>query len=93
MNIYVGNLSYRLEEEDLRAAFEQYGEVTSIRIIMDRETERSKGFGFVEMSDENAGNTAVEALEGVELEGRHLRVSVAKEKDRGSNNNNRGNSN
>lgn len=92
MNIYVGNLSYRLEEEDLKAAFEQYGEVNSIRIIMDRETGRSKGFGFVEMADEAAGNAAVEALEGTELEGRNLRVSVANEKERRPSNNNRGNS-
>lgn len=91
MNIYVGNLSYRLEEADLKAAFEEYGEVTSTRIIIDRETGRSKGFGFVEMSDEKAGKNAVEALEGIEIEGRTLRVSVANEKER-SNNNNRSNS-
>lgn len=88
MNIYVGNLSYRLEEEDLKSAFEEYGEVTSVRIIIDRETGRSKGFGFVEMSDDAAGNTAVEALEGSELEGRSLRVSVANEKERNNNRNN-----
>lgn len=88
MNIYVGNLSYRLEEADLTAAFEEYGEVTSTRIIIDRETGRSKGFGFIEMSDEEAGKNAVEALEGVELEGRTLRVSVANEKERRPNNRN-----
>ncbi len=86
MNIYVGNLSYRVEEEDLKAAFEQYGEVTSTRIIIDRETGKSKGFAFVEMTDEEAANTAVVSLEGSEFEGRNLRVSVANEKDRGSNN-------
>lgn len=77
MNIYVGNLNYKLQVSELQEAFEAYGEVSSARIIKDKETRRSKGFGFVEMPNDSEGQKAVEALEGADLKGRTLRVSVA----------------
>lgn len=78
MNIYVGNLSYQTGEEHLRTAFEQYGEVRSAAVIMDRETGRSKGFGFVEMDDDGAAQNAIEALNGTELDGRQIKVNEAR---------------
>ena len=84
MNIYVGNLDYSLNEDDLRGIFEEYGEVESVKIIIDRETNRSKGFGFVEMNDED-GQKAIDDLDGAELNDRPLRVNVAQKRD-----NNRG---
>ncbi len=77
MNIYIGNLPYRIVEEDLKEIFEEYGEVTSAKVIKDKFTGRSKGFGFVEMSDEEAGKKAVEELNNAELEGRNIKVSEA----------------
>ncbi|MDR0829811.1 MAG: RNA-binding protein [Prevotellaceae bacterium] len=76
MNIYVGNLSYRLRENDLQNAFAEFGEVTSCKIITDRDTRRSKGFAFVEMSDDSAARQAISSLNGAEFDGRPL---VAKE--------------
>jgi RNA recognition motif-containing protein len=81
MNIYVGNLSYRMEDKDLEAVFSKYGEVKSAKVIMDRETGRSKGFGFVEMHTASAGSEAIEALNGNECEGRTLRVNEAKPRE------------
>lgn len=81
MNIYVGNLSYRMDDGELREVFEQYGEVSSARIINDRETGRSKGFGFVEMPDDSAANEAIEALNGKEVGGRNLRVNEARPRE------------
>jgi len=84
MNIFVGNLSYNTNEEQLRQLFEQYGTVDSARIIMDRETHRSRGFGFVEMPDNSQAQAAIQALEGHDLEGRPLRVNEARPReDRG----------
>jgi len=80
MNIYVGNISYSTSEEDLRESFGQFGEVTSAKIITDRETGRSKGFGFVEMADDEAGNKAIEEMNGKEIGGRDLRVNMARPK-------------
>ena len=80
MNIYVGNISYSTSEDDLRESFGQYGEVTSAKIIADRETGRSKGFGFVEMVDDEAGNKAIEEMNGKEVGGRALRVNMARPK-------------
>ena len=80
MNIYVGNISYSTSEEDLRESFGQFGEVTSAKIITDRETGRSKGFGFVEMADDDAGNKAIEEMNGKEIGGRDLRVNMARPK-------------
>ena len=75
--MYVGNLSFQTTEGDLDALFAQVGEVESVRIITDRDTGRSRGFGFVEMSDENAA-TAIEKFNGTELDGRALTVNEAK---------------
>ncbi len=80
MNIYTGNLSYDLSEDDLKGAFEAYGEVTSAKIISDRYSGRSKGFGFVEMPSDDAAKAAIEALAGKELAGRPLVVNEARPK-------------
>lgn len=76
MNIYVGNIPYKSTEDDLGNLFAEFGDVTSVKIIQDKFTGRSKGFGFVEMNDDN-GNAAIEALDGFEHMGRNLRVSKA----------------
>jgi RNA recognition motif-containing protein len=76
--LYVGNLNYRTQEEDLRALFAQHGDVVSVSIITDRDTGQSRGFGFVEMSDEAAARAAESALNGVEFEGRNLKVNEAR---------------
>lgn len=76
--IYVGNLGFTVTNEDLRTKFEQYGNVSSANIITDRDTGRSKGFGFVEMSEKNDANTAINALNGSEYMGRNMNVSEAK---------------
>jgi|TARA_B100001971_G_scaffold100686_1_gene92806 RNA recognition motif-containing protein len=78
MNIYVGNLSYDLSEDDLKGAFEEFGEVTSAKIISDRYNGRSKGFGFLEMSSDDDAKAAIEALSGKELAGRALVVNEAR---------------
>ena len=78
MNIYTGNLSYDISEEDLKAAFEEFGEVTSAKIISDRYSGRSKGFGFVEMPSDDAAKAAIDALAGKELSGRPLVVNEAR---------------
>jgi RNA recognition motif-containing protein len=76
--LYVGNLNYDTESFALRDLFAQYGEVVSTNIIMDRESGRSRGFGFVEMSDEEGAENAKAALDGYEFEGRQLKVNDAK---------------
>ena len=87
MNIYVSNLSFHTSEEDLKDLFSKYGGVTSAKIIMDKMTNRSRGFAFVEMSSEEEGNAALKGLNGKDVEGRTLSVSVAREKeDRGGKN-------
>ncbi|MBC8346666.1 MAG: RNA-binding protein [Candidatus Marinimicrobia bacterium] len=78
MNIYAGNLSYDISEDDLKGAFEEYGEVTSAKIISDRYNGRSKGFGFVEMSSDDEAKAAIEGLSGKELGGRSLVVNEAR---------------
>ncbi len=78
MNIYVGNLSYEMNEEDLRSSFEDHGGVDSAKIIMDRETGRSKGFGFVEMPDESEATAAIRELNEAMVNGRPLKVNEAK---------------
>jgi len=80
MNIFVANLNFKVQEEDLRETFEAFGEVDSARIITDRHTGRSKGFGFVEMPNEAEANTAIENLNEKEMEGRNLVVKVAEER-------------
>ncbi len=82
MDIYVGNLAYSTNDESLRTAFAAYGEVTSARVVSDRMTGRSKGFGFVEMPDRTQAQTAIDALNGKELDGRTLRVNESQPKPR-----------
>jgi RNA recognition motif-containing protein len=81
MNIYVSNLSFSVQDEDLREYFAEYGEVTSAKIIMDKETNRSRGFGFVEMSDEAAAQKAIRELDGAQVDGRPMRVNIAKPRE------------
>ena len=78
MNIYVGNLAYAIRDEDLLSAFQQYGEVSSAKVIMDRETNRSKGFGFVEMPNDEQGQQAINGLNDSPLSGRNVRVNEAR---------------
>ena len=86
MNIYVSNLSFHTTEEDLNNMFAKFGDVTSAKIIMDRESGKSRGFGFIEMSSEAEGKEAMQALNNKEIQGRALSVTVAREKtDRGGN--------
>jgi len=91
VNIYVGNLSYEATQDDLRQAFEAHGEVSSVSIIMDKMTGRSRGFGFVEMPDQGAGQAAISALNLQEVRGRAMTVNEAKPKaDSGSRGGSRG---
>lgn len=84
MNIYVGNLSFDLTAEDLRQAFEAYGEVSSVNIITDKYSGQSRGFGFVEMPDKTEAQTAIENLNGKDLSGRQINVNEARPRaDRG----------
>ena len=80
MNIFVSSLSFRAKKEDLAELFTPYGEVTSARIIFNRETRRSKGYGFVEMPNESEGNAAIAALNGSEHMGRTINVAIANER-------------
>src|ERR1700743_1547901 len=80
MNIFVGSLPFKLEEADLKELFEAYGEVSSAKLINDRETGRSKGFGFVEMPDDESAQQAISALNGSEVGGRTIAVSQAEER-------------
>ena len=77
MNIYFGNLSYKVRENDLQGVVAEYGEVTSCKVIKDRETGKSKGFAFVEMADDAAAKKAIEELNGAEFDGRALVVKEA----------------
>jgi RNA recognition motif-containing protein len=81
MNIYVSNLNFNLQDEDLRAFFTPFGEVTSAKVIIDRENGRSRGFGFVEMSDDAASQKAITELNGSEADGRTMKVMEAKPKE------------
>jgi RNA recognition motif-containing protein len=81
MNIYVSNLSFAVVDEDLKSYFAEYGEVTSAKVIMDKYTNRSKGFGFVEMSDDAAAQKAIAELDGATVDGRSIKVSVARPKE------------
>lgn len=80
MNIFIAGLSYNISDSDLTELFAEYGEVSSARVISDRDTGRSKGYGFVEMADEEAGDKAIAALNEAEIDGRKLAVSVARPK-------------
>lgn len=81
MNIYVSNLSYNVTDEDLQEFFAEYGEVTSARVITDKFTNRSRGFGFVEMSDDEAAKKAIAELDGGVVEGRAIKVSEARPRE------------
>lgn len=83
MNIFVGSLPYSLQEADLQELFEAYGEVSTVKIIIDRESGRSKGFGFVEMPDDEAAQKAISGLNGSEVSGRSIAVSQAEDKKPG----------
>ncbi len=78
MNIYVGNLAYSLTEDDLKAAFSEFGEVSSANIIMDKMSGQSKGFGFVEMPDNSEADQAIKALNESALNGRNIKVNQAR---------------
>ena len=80
--LYVGNLAYATNEESLTAAFAQYGEVVSAIVIRDRETQRSKGFGFVEMADQSCADAAMTTMDGKDLDGRKIRVNIAEDRPR-----------
>ena len=81
MNLYVGNLSYEMSEENLRNEFAEYGEVQSAKIITDKFTGRSRGFGFVEMNSDDEGKKAMEELNGKDCEGRELVVNEARPRE------------
>ena len=78
MNIYVGNLSYGLSEEELKELFENFGAVDSVKIIKDRETGRSKGFGFIEMPNDDEAQTTIDQLNDTEVQSRNIRVNQAR---------------
>ena len=86
MNIYVSNLGFSVQDEDLKEYFEEYGEVTSAKVITDKFTNRSRGFGFVEMPDESAAEKAIKELNGAVVEGRSISVTVARPREERSNN-------
>ncbi|MBN1412896.1 MAG: RNA-binding protein [Spirochaetales bacterium] len=84
--IYVGNLSFNTDEDTLQSLFAEYGNVTSAKIIKDRDSGRSKGFGFIEMSTEDEAHAAISGANGKELDGRQIKVNEAKDGPRRSNN-------
>ena len=90
MNMYVSNLSFHTTVEDLKDLFAAFGEVTSAKVIIDKLTNRSRGFGFVEMASEEQGNAAMTGLNNKEIEGRFLSVSIARVKEERSNSFSRG---
>ncbi len=81
--LYVGNLPFSVTEDELRDAFARHGEVQSVNVIMDRDTGRPRGFGFVEMGDSSAAEKAMRALDGSDLGGRNIKVNEAKEREAG----------
>jgi RNA recognition motif-containing protein len=89
MNIYVSNLSFNVQDEDLKSYFADYGDVASAKVITDKLTNRSRGFGFVEMSDDAAAQKAIAELDGATVDGRTIKVNVAKPREEKSNSNDR----
>jgi RNA recognition motif-containing protein len=81
MNMYISNLGFHTSDDDLRKLFEQFGQVSSAKIITDRETGRSRGFGFVEMASNEEATQAMDKLNGKDIEGRNISVTVAREKE------------
>ena len=86
MNIYVSNLSFAVQDEDLRVYFAEYGEVSSAKVIMDKFTNRSRGFAFVEMPDDAAAQKAIQELDGATVDGRSIKVNEARPKEKTSSN-------
>ncbi len=84
MNIFIANLDFKVQSEKLQEIFEEYGEVSSAKIIFDRASGRSKGFGFVEMPNDEEANRAMEDLDGVEIEGKAIVVKKAKPREEGA---------
>jgi RNA recognition motif-containing protein len=84
MNIYVANIPWKASEEQLKQLFAEYGEVSSAKIIMDKVTQRSRGFGFIEMADDTAGRNAVNELNGADFMGKNLVVNEARPREEGS---------
>jgi len=82
VNIYAGNLSYDMTEDNLKELFEQHGEVSSVKIIIDRYSGRSKGFGFVEMNEQTDADNAIQDLNGKEIMGRTIKVNVARPREK-----------
>ena len=83
VNIYVGNIPYNLSESQMEELFAQYGAITSVKIIKDRYSGQSKGFGFVEMDKQNEADAAIQELNGKEVSGRNIKVNLAKPKNEG----------
>lgn len=81
--LFVGGLAWATDDSGLRTAFERFGEVTDAKVIIDRDTGRSKGFGFVTFSDDNAGQQAIDEMNGSDLDGRTVRVDEAQDRQRG----------
>lgn len=81
MNIYVSNLGFNVQDEDLKSLFTSYGEVTSAKVIIDRTTNQSRGFGFVEMSDDEASQKAIAELNGASVQDRSIKVMEAKPRE------------
>lgn len=82
MNIYVGNLSFKVSDQELKKIFEEFGDVISAKVITDRETGRSKGFGFVEMGNNHEAQAAIDELDGTEIKGRTIKVNKARPKEK-----------
>ncbi len=85
MKIYVGNLSYKVSDQELMEVFEEFGNVISAKVIKDRETGRSKGFGFVEMDNDEEAQEAIDELDGAEINGRAVKVNKARPKEKAGN--------
>lgn len=81
MNIFVSNLGFQVNDDDLRSFFEEFGQVDSAKIVLDRETRKSRGFGFVEMPDEDAARKAIKSLDGGTIDGRPVRVNEARPRE------------
>ncbi|MBK7097433.1 MAG: RNA-binding protein [Sphingobacteriales bacterium] len=84
MNIYVGNLSWNLSDQELENLFSEFGEISSAKIVLDKFSNRSKGFGFVEMANDDEAKVAIEALNGKEIDGRNIVVNESRPKEAGS---------
>ena len=82
MNIYISNLSFNIQDKELSSLFTEYGEVSSAKVIMDKMTSRSRGFGFVEMPDDEASKKAIAGLDGTTIDGRTIKVTEARQKNK-----------